>query len=374
MKRSNEKFVYIETEKIKNIVPVYYNVKDPLCKVEGGDWDVRGIIPIENTIIYRSLKEMFIDNKAWKETDLYKYILDPIVSESGAYKWNCKTMEHLEMREQKLRTLHNSIKEKGILKYEDVKGKWDIENDEIMIAFDRNGYPLSVQNGNHRLALAKLLNIKTVPTKIYRRHEIWENTRKNIFDMCNNIWNKKSYQPIPHPDFDEIKPMWSEKRYELFRSNTTAKEGSTILDIGSLFGYICYRGELDKYICTACEIDQKYLTVMEKLKVSYDMKYDIIKKSFLDLEVVEYDVIFALNILHHFLKTENSFNKLKLFLNRCKFRELYIQCHDVNESQMTGAYKNFEPEEFAKFICEHTGKKQYLFVGEESLRKIYKIY
>ena len=52
--------------------------------------------------------------------------------------------------------------------------------------------------------------------------------------------------------------------------------GDSILDIGSLFGYICYRSELDGYNATACEIDENYLKIMYRLHKWYNMKYKII--------------------------------------------------------------------------------------------------
>lgn len=376
--KNTEKFVYIDPSKIQNFTThVHYNVKDPFCKTEAGDWDLN-ISPIDNstgyvTIIYKSLKDMFVDGKSWQDTDLYEYIKKPIVSGSGDYKWSCKNMERLEKRGESLKQLYESIKQQGVLKHEIIKTKREIENDEIMIAFDRKGKPLSVQNGNHRLILSKFLNVKSIPVKVYKRHEEWEKTKKDIIDFCSNIWKEKTYQPIPHPDFDELIPIWSSNRYELFKNTTSMKKGATILDIGSLFGYMCHRAELDGYVCTACETDSRYLNIMKTCHAAYDMKFQILNKNFLEIDNVEYDVIFALNIFHHYLKTQNKFEQLVNFLKRCKFKELYIQCHDENEPQMLGSYKNLKSEDFASLICQYTNKRDFNFIGEEAARKIYKI-
>lgn len=375
MKKNFEKFIYIDACDITHIAEsIYYDSRDPLCRIQSGEWDLQFISPIEDSVIYKSMYDMFVNSKQWGATQLYKIIEKPIINNTSDYLWNCSNIPLLNKRGEHLYKLYNSIKENGILKHELVKKPQDIFDDEIMIALDRNGRPLSVRNGNHRLAIAKILNVKNIPVKVYRRHELWENTRKSIFGLCDKLWHGKTYHPIPHPDFGEIKYIWSENRYNLFKQNTESKAGDKLLDIGSLFGYMCYRAERDGYNCTACEIDEKYLNVMEKLHDACCLKYNIIKKSFLDLESVEYDVIFAFNILHHFLKTQTHFDRLTSFLKRCKFKELYLQCHDVTESQMINAYKNFTPEEFAKFICESTGKQNYIFIGEESSRKIYKIF
>ncbi len=374
-----DKLVIINVDKIKLIAgDVFYDVKNPNCKVENGNWDTVNLIEIEDTIIFKSLKDLFINKKEWNETLLYSFIKNGL--ETNDYKWNCDTLEKIEQRGKYLINLFNSIKYNGMLTHEESKLKnlisypGQIENDEIMISFDRNGRALFVQNGSHRLCIAKILGIETIPVKVYRRHEDWECIRDSVFEKCNKFWSGKTYQQLPHPDFDEIETIWSDNRYEIFKSNTNLGQDSTLLDIGSLFGYICYRSELDGYISTACEIDENYLSVMTNLHKAYEMNYKIINSSFLELEVVEYDIIIAFNILHHFLKRIYEFNKLEKFLEKCKFKEMFIQVHEQGEAQMIGAYKDFSPDEFTSFILEKTNKKNCILIGEEMNRKIYKIF
>lgn len=376
MKKIN-KLIYIETSKITHICDIFYNVNEPECQIQNGDWDIQNLIKIEDTIIFSSLKDMFVNQKNWNETSLYEFI--KIGIENNDFKWNCQTMEHLKNRGEYLQKLFLSIKENGILTHEqstknNLISQGQIKNDEIMIAIDRIGNPLFVQNGSHRLSICKILGIKKIPVSIYVRHTEWEKTRDYIFNECNKFWSGKTYQQIPHPDFDEIETIWSDNRYELFKSNTDSKVGDSILDIGSLFGYICYRSELDGYNSTACEINENYLNIMHRLHKGYNMKYKIISSSFLDLETIEYDVIIALNILHHFLKKSYEFNKLEKFLEKCKFNEMFVQFHEQGEAQMIGSYKDFSPEEFSDFIMKKTNKKNCLLIGEEMNRKIYKIY
>jgi hypothetical protein len=377
MKKIN-KFIYLETSKIKHICDIFYDFNNPNCQIKDGNWDIENLNKIEDSIIYSSIKDIFINNKKWSETSLYNFIKNGI--ESGNFKWNCDTIESLEKREEYLKRLYLSIKENGLLENQDdisniFKMNPDqIENDDLMVALDRNGNPLFVQNGSHRLSICKILGIKKIPVRVYVRHTEWEKKRDYIFNECNKFWGGKTYQQIPHPDFDEIETIWSDNRYELFKSNTDSKVGDSILDIGSLFGYICYRSELDGYNATACEIDENYLNIMYRLHKGYNMKYKIISSSFLDLETIEYDVIIALNILHHFLKRSYEFNKLEKFLEKCKFNEMFVQFHEQGEAQMIGSYKDFSPEEFSDFIMKKTNKKNCLFIGEEMNRKIYKIY
>lgn len=374
-----EKIINVDASKIEFIATdAFYDIQNPQCEIEDGEWDIKNLIKIEESIIFISLYDMFVNEKEWNETSLYSFIINGIVT--GNYKWNCDTIERLEKRGEYLHKLFLSIKENGIMTQREVNennlisNPDQIENDEIMISINRYGNPLFIQNGTHRLCIAKILGIKSIPVKVYKRHKKWELTRDFIFDQCNKFWKGKTYQRLPHPDFDEIETIWSDNRYELIKSNTNLNRGSSLLDIGSLFGYICYRGELDGFNCTACEIDDNYLSVMKKLHKGYNMNFEIITSSFLDMNIVEYDIVVALNILHHFLKRPYEFNKLEKFLEKCKFKEMFVQFHEQGESQMIGSYKDFSPEEFSNFILEKTKKENCILIGEEMNRKIYKIF
>lgn len=375
MKKNFEKFINIETDKIQYIAKnILYDVDNPNSKVVSGDWDIKNIVPIQDYIIYKSLNDMFVNGKLWRDTDLYKFILNPIVNKKNKYMWGCSSIELLDKRGEHLHNLYENIKKNGILKHELVKNEKEIDDDEIMIGFDRNGAPIAISQGNHRLAIAKILKIKTVPVKVYVRHTEWENTRREILDFCNNTWGGKSYHPIPHPDFDDVSSIWSGNKYNFFKENTSLSSG-TILDLGSLFGYYAYKSELNGYSCTACETDKRYLNIMKKLHTAYSMKYNIIDSSLLDLPHSEYDIVFAFNIFHHFLKNRVAYDRLVALLGRLKYKEMYIQFHQIEERQMIDAYRNYNEEEFVNFIIKNSiEKNSYKCLGEENGRKIYKIY
>lgn len=374
-----DKIIHIEPSKIKYIAnDIFFDIKDKEPKILAGEWDRENLTKIEDFIIFRSLEDMFTMNKKWEETDLYKFIKDKIDSKDFRWTWGCKNLKDLYERGEYLHYLYKSIKENGLVDHNVcidknlVSVRGHLGNDDIMIAIDRNGMPLFLQNGSHRLCIAKILGLKKIPVRVYLRHQEWINKKKIISDRCNLLWSGESYHDLPHPDLYDIESIWPDTRYEIFRKNTNL-EKVTLLDIGSLFGYIPYNAELDGYHSTACEIDNNYLDIMKILKTGYDMKFDIIENSFLELEA-KYDIIIAFNIFHHFLKTEPLFLKLTNFLNKCEFKEMFIQVHEKGEKQMIGVYKDFSPIDFINYIKESTGKKNSIEIGEEMDRKIYKIY
>lgn len=357
----------------------FFKIDKP-TSAESGDWDVQSTIDIDDFVIYKSIDSIINGKVEWEDTELYQWIVDGL--NKGEVKWACNSLKACNQRGQYIINLYDDIKRIGkillrdeVLKRDDLKSRSTyLVNDDIQVVIGRTGEILFAKNGSHRLCIAKILGFNTVPVKVYKRHTEWENYRKYVIGICKKLWKDKTYQEIPHPDFSEIKPMHPSTRYDLVKANTNLRNVK-LVDIGSLFGYICYRAEQDGYQCTAVEIDDLYLGIMKKLHAACQMKYRIFDGTIFDIDDKEYDIIIAFNIFHHFLKTEKDHGRLIKLLNELTYKELFIQFHRTDEPQMVGAYKNYTEEEFAKFIVDNSKNKSgYTYIGEENGRKIYKIY
>jgi 2-polyprenyl-3-methyl-5-hydroxy-6-metoxy-1,4-benzoquinol methylase len=346
----------------------FYNIQDKNSiietSIEKGDWDIN-VVDFNELMIYKSLFDFLKNGTPWIETELYNNLLENL--NNGNPMWSCSSIELILKRGEYLKDLYNYMKETG----EIPKGYY--EEDDICVSIDREGGFLFAKNGTHRLCISKILNFKNIPVKVFRVHENWSKYKLEIKEMCDKLWNGRTYQNLPHPDFADIQTMWSDVRFDIIKNNTKLPIGSNLVDIGSLFGNICYQAELEGFNCTAIEIDNRYLNVMKRLHKSYEMNYKIIEESFFDVEF-DFDIIVAFNIFHHFLKTENLYNKLRIYLNSIKFKELFIQVHSTDESQMESAFLNLTPEEFIDFVKTETNKNKIEYLYELNGRKIYKIY
>ena len=80
------------------------------------------------------------------------------------------------------------------------------------------------------------------------------------------------------------------------------------------------------------------------------------------------DVILALNILHHFCKTEALHERLIKLLERMNTADIMLfQAHRHDPpGQMEGAFQNYTEDEFLKFIAKHTGLNQSKKLGVAS--------
>jgi hypothetical protein len=68
---------------------------------------------------------------------------------------------------------------------------------------------------------------------------------------------------------------------------------------------------------------------------------------------MKFDVVLALNIFHHFLKTKKSFSQLKDLLENLEVDELFFEPHRYEDGQMKDAYVNYTEAEFVDFLLRH---------------------
>ena len=163
--------------------------------------------------------------------------------------------------------------------------------------------------------------------------------------------NGKLYAPIPHPAFANIPAKYGPKRFDLISPHLRFNNG-TVLDIGSNFGYVAHRLEELGYRVTAVEKSPGKAYFLRELRDLCDRKFEVVNDSVFNLQKPDYDIVFALNIFHHFMKSQKSFEQLEQFLGTLKCRMMIYQAHDPDEPQMAGAYRNMKPDEAARFISE----------------------
>ncbi len=117
---------------------------------------------------------------------------------------------------------------------------------------------------------------------------------------------------------------------------------------------------------------------MKKLRDIEGKKFKIINKSIFDLkEKLDFDIVLALNIFHHFLREKELYQNLIQFLGRLKLRTMYFQPHDPSEKIMRNAYVNYDNEQFVRFIIKNSCLNKFELINKQSdgrTRPIYKIF
>jgi 2-polyprenyl-3-methyl-5-hydroxy-6-metoxy-1,4-benzoquinol methylase len=374
-----DKIFWVDPKKIRYLSLNEFDSYKDKGKIIDGDWDLLER-RFEDLDVHVAFRERFIEGKKWETTVYYQRVLKEL--NKGKILWDCKTQSDFDNRLKKLEMLFETIKNNGYKSQQELQSKKNPNpiklDDEVTINIGRNG-DLLFNDGAHRLSLAKLLNITKIPTKITVRHPQWVNLRKQILLYANDQPSRKIYQPILHIDLQDILSFHETEisRFEIIRKNLSTKTGC-LLDIGAHWGYFCHRFEEIGFDCYAVENSPVDVYFLEKLRRADNKKFTIIPKSifdYKDLENIEFDVVLALNIFHHFLLYEESYLQLVNLLHKLRVNEMYFEPHTEEFFQNIKPYKNYSEEEFVQFIIKNSklNESQYIGTAQDG-RKIYKIF
>jgi len=182
--------------------------------VLGGDWDdlPRGgkewidtvgqspqLRPFEQYRFFRSLKRHFLNNEPWDSLSYYQELLDSGYSST-----------EVDRRLAQIDSLYESIRTNGYRTQRELKKSGQTSTQylpmayaEIRINIGRSGELLWSGGGRHRLAIAKVLGLESVPVRVWVRHQKWQQRRVEQYQSDNNK-NKKSYYNSSHPDLVDL--------------------------------------------------------------------------------------------------------------------------------------------------------------------------
>jgi len=323
------------------------------------DWDSSSsLIPIIETREYNLLESRLIKKLNWEDIGAYKEFKDNFTSNQSVA--GCSNeRDFLKF----LETLENI--------YQNFKPNEFIEN--IKVGIERGG-KFVVFDGLFIISLLKLLKVNDVNVNVVIRHSSWLKFSSDFLKFQSI--HGEFYQPLIHPDLS-FKSSYTDQRFVIISKHLTMEKG-TLLDIGANLAYFCHKFEDLGFNCYAVEIRPSNVYYMKKLRDIEDKKFKIINKSIFDLnEKLDYDIVLALNIFHHFLREKELYNQLVEFLNRLKLKVMYFQPHDPTEGLMRNAYINFDNEQFVRFIIKHSCLNKFELINKQSdgrLRPLYKIF
>lgn len=180
------------------------------------------------------------------------------------------------------------------------------------------------------------------------------------------------YSTIPHPDFAHLPAGRGGNRFELIKPHLSP-DGGTALDIGAHFATFSHWLEDAGYKVTAVEQSPLYAQVAREVRDLTGKTFEVIEDSIFDLPTLNYDVVLALNIFHHFLKTERKFQAFEALLARLNCDMMFFESHVFDEAQMSDAHRNMNPQEFAQFIAERTGLTDIQPIGHDRKRTVFKL-
>ena len=297
--------------------------------VMNGDWDIWGVRWDDHDQV-RWLQDRFAKNIPWNETAYYNacqhFIQSgewvPPHSDTNSNLRHLMTADKagpdddildtsylvdqasLDARCHELDALYQSIKDRGIVEQSDLLGTNPDpmkRRDNIIIGIGRDG-DLLFTDGKHRFTIASILGIKKIPVRIFQRHKQWVDLRNEVDLYVTS--HGSLYQPMTHIDLMDFRKSHTEVRFEMIRNALPIKSGR-LLDIGANWGFFCRQFEKAGFTPTAAEHDPEAVHFMKKLKRAENLNFEIIEGDILTYDgPLEFDVVLALSIFHHFMATE----------------------------------------------------------------------
>ncbi|WGI17660.1 hypothetical protein [Methanonatronarchaeum sp. AMET-Sl] len=195
-------------EKLSVNPAVFWNItlsKD-YCYVFDGDWD-KETEHILDSVTTKSLKMYFEEDIPWEETPLYKLKINRIERKGPRPGVRYGTEENLMKKLEDYEELYKKIKSEGYktqkeLIEEGKKGNHlNPVSKEVTISIGRGGNLIHRGEGNHRLRIARILNLDRIPVNVYVRDKKWQELRERYKDMDFN----ERKQIIKHSDMNDIK-------------------------------------------------------------------------------------------------------------------------------------------------------------------------
>ena len=326
------------------------------------EWDlVPNITRIEDTNEFQLIKKHFTDNVDWKEINEYKYFRNILSNNQKIL--NCSNeqefityLKSLDDSFQKLMrdestSLHYGFKV-GVGRF----GEFMLLDDIFLIS------------------LFIIISIKKIPIEVVLRHPLWIKFSSEFLRFQSV--HGELYQPLIHPDL-RFESSYTDQRFLIIQENLTITNGA-LLDIGANLAYFCHKFEDLGFDCYAVEIRPSNVHYMKKLRDIEGKKFKIINKSIFDLNLkLDFDIVLALNIFHHFLREKELYQNLIEFLGSLKLKTMYFQPHDPSEKIMRNAYVNYDNEQFVRFIIKYSCLNKFELINKQSdgrNRPIYKIF
>lgn len=132
--------------------------------VADGNWDLEATL-FENDPKMVACRQHFEMGKPWEETGIYEYILGQIEKRGGRYD-GCSTIDDVVNRYRRLDVIYDQIRKDGRLRSSGEFGWRFRETGGVVIHFDRNARPIASGRGAHRLAIARILHLRSLPAML----------------------------------------------------------------------------------------------------------------------------------------------------------------------------------------------------------------
>lgn len=335
--------------------------------VLGGDWDEDVLdTTFDETEFFQALREHFVDGRSW----------DAVGADRVAGDFNATDGRvSLDRRLAELDALYETVGG-GRARGKAAAGRL---SDEITVAVGRDGRYRLV-SGRNALAVAKLAGLARVRVKVVARHRDWEALREEVIRHAGQH-RGRLYQRVDHPDLADLRSGHddTDDRVPILKRAFEGydAQGKRLMDIGAHWAQMSLQMERLGFDVVAVEANERSAEMAERLRVAAEARFEVWPGSAFEFpRLAEQEVILALNIFHHFIKSKEGHDSLVDLLERSDPDMIVFAAHSSTAApEMRDAYRNFEASEFAEFVSSHSGLPEVERLGESGDgRALFKVY
>lgn len=335
--------------------------------VQPGDWD-DSALRVADLRICRAVQARIQLGTPWQQSDYYEMALAQI--DAGRVLWGCHSRSEFDQRMAGLDRLIDAMQRDGYRLQANMATNTSPDTSlgqaEVLVNVGRSGEPL-FQDGRHRLAIARALSLKTIAVQVLVRHAEWQGFRAFMQRMAAGNGGASRpgflYQKPPHFDFADIPAEHGcSDRWEAMAPHLPPA-GGTALDIGANLGYFSHALEHAGFETTAVEYYPEIALAAQRLARAERRALQVLHGDILAPDIFDklgssrFKVVLAVNIFHHFIKTETGYNRLKAFMQRLRSEVMFFEPHHPDDPQMHTGHANPTPEAFTQLIAEWGGFK-----------------
>ena len=139
-------------------------LNENIINIIPGNWDkLENLVKFNDSLIFKAYKYVYVPKRKWQDTDYYKYFKTYIYPENKTKLQNRMIYNDLLLKSVEHKGFDENIFDNAIEQYHPEAPKQ--LNGPIRIAIGRKNRTILV-DGNHRLAIAKILKIKQIDARI----------------------------------------------------------------------------------------------------------------------------------------------------------------------------------------------------------------
>jgi hypothetical protein len=146
----------------------------PPGTVLGGDWDLE-VIDFARSHKFQGLLERFVHGVPWEETTLFRDRFSAQLERGGEIEGMCSLDELATYYRERIDPLYEAIASQGFRAPSFLR-----RISAVYVYIGRRGKIIWGPGGNHRLAIAKILNVGAIPVRVHLRHQMWQEIRDGV--------------------------------------------------------------------------------------------------------------------------------------------------------------------------------------------------